>query len=240
MTKPIKPFYVNWNARDALDGMMNLSETEELAYRRLLDMIYASNDELEDNDESLKWSTKAGSRWPKVKKRLLELGKIEVIDGRITNPVCRERLAESRGRIAQAIDAGNASAESRKQLKLLEATPTGVATAVATGVTTGVPTGEATKHQTSIRKEDLKTSPLTPHESDDGDFACMGFELYDVTRDLSEDGLAAAKRRAPGYDVYRLAAEFSEAVRAGKLVAPREADKAFPAWCGNVVARRRQ
>ena len=87
-----KPFYIDWNAKDALDGMNQLSDLEELAYRRIIDMIYVTDDYLLNDDDVLAWLTKTGKKWKSIKKRLLLLGKIEVVDNRITNKKCREKL----------------------------------------------------------------------------------------------------------------------------------------------------
>ena len=131
-----KPIYVDWCAKDALDGMTQLSDIEELAYRRIIDMIYASDDHLLDDDESLRWSTKTGSKWPKIKKRLLDLGKIEIVDNRISNAHCRKKLSEARHRIKAASNAGRASSEKRKALENNNTTPTDVGTPVDTPVGT--------------------------------------------------------------------------------------------------------
>lgn len=112
-----KPIHIDWYPKDALDGMNQLAPLEELAYRRIIDMIYASDDNLLDDDESLKWSTKVGSKWKKIKQRLILLGKIEVLNGRITNSHCTKKLAETRTRISQKSLAGRASSSKRKTLK---------------------------------------------------------------------------------------------------------------------------
>lgn len=65
--------------------MAALSPLEELAYRRILDFIFVTGDQLRDDDRALAWMTKTGRGWPRIKARLLDLGKIEVADGRITN-----------------------------------------------------------------------------------------------------------------------------------------------------------
>src|SRR4051812_34121844 len=109
-----KPFYVDWNAKDALDGMNQLSDFEELAYRRIIDMIYVTDDQLLDDEQALQWSTKTGKKWSKIRKRLLELGKIEIIERPlnpdsgfsgtckfISNKKCRDKLSDSKARIEQ-------------------------------------------------------------------------------------------------------------------------------------------
>ena len=127
-----KPLFVQYCAKDFLTGTTNLSIWEEVAYRRVIDMIYETNDRLADDDKKLGWSTKTGSRWPKIKSTLIDLGKIEIIDGRISNARCRKELEKVERKIHQKVVAGKASAESRKSLKNNETGSTGVEVPVAT------------------------------------------------------------------------------------------------------------
>jgi uncharacterized protein YdaU (DUF1376 family) len=133
-----KPFWVKWSPKDALDGMMTLGPWEELAYRRLLDLIYATGDNLPDDDRKLAWMTKTGRRWPGIKKSLLADGKIAVDNGRITNPRCQETLQESARFFAQKVGAGTASASRRKALTINNTTSTDVAAPVATHAPTNI------------------------------------------------------------------------------------------------------
>lgn len=126
-----KPIWVKWCPKDALDGTMSLDPWAELAYRRLLDMIYSTGDNLPDDDRRMGWATKTGGRWPKIKRALIEAGKIEIIEGRITNARCRETLEEAARFFEQKSVAGKASAARRKSLKRKETGSTDVATHVA-------------------------------------------------------------------------------------------------------------
>ena len=231
-----KPFYIDWNAKDALDGMNQLSDLEELAYRRIIDMIYVTDDYLLDDDDVLAWLTKTGKKWKSIKKRLLLLGKIEVVDNRITNKKCREKLAESKSRIEQNRNAGKASAEKRKQLNLLNTTSTDVATDDETDVITVEPTGEATNNQLPNTKEiNTPTSLPSSRASENGMGVFKKSERggnsrpFDVTLLLSDSGFAEARKSAPGWDIYHLASIYNEGV--GKRGIPNNPDKAFPAWC---------
>ncbi|MEW5728288.1 MAG: DUF1376 domain-containing protein, partial [Pseudomonadota bacterium] len=127
-----KPIWIKWCPKDALDGMMTLGPWEELAYRRILDLIYSTGDNLPDDDKKLGWMTKTGSRWPRIKEVLLAEGKIEVYEGRITNPRCAETLAESARFFEQKSEAGTASAQKRNALKNNNTASTGVATSAPT------------------------------------------------------------------------------------------------------------
>jgi len=52
---------------------------------------------------------------------------------------------------------------------------------------------------------------------------------FDVTLLLSDSGFAAARKSAPGWDIYHLASIYNEGIQ--KRGIPNNPDKAFPAWC---------
>jgi len=135
MTKPI---WVKWCPKDALDGMQTLGPWEELAYRRVLDLIYATGDNLPDDDRKMGWMTKVGSRWPSIKKTLIEDGKIAVSEGRITNHRCRDTLEKCQRFFDQKVVAGQASYAKRKSLENNKTTPTDVPTPEPTCVPTNL------------------------------------------------------------------------------------------------------
>lgn len=151
-----KVLFVEWCAKDALDGTQQMDPMTELAYRRVLDMIYATNDDLLDDDKVLQYSTKTGPKWRAIKKALIEVHKkIYVENGKIRNAVCTKKLEKSRANIEQKSIAGKSSAEARKALKDNETGSTAVETSVATAEPTGVPTNQEPNNQ-------LKESPLPP------------------------------------------------------------------------------
>jgi len=112
-----KPLYVDWWPEDALKGMDILEPMEELAYRRILDLIYATNDQLMDDPKRMMRMTKTGKKWTAIRKTLIELGKIYVENGFIKNEKCTKHLIAARTRIEQNALAGKISAEKRKALK---------------------------------------------------------------------------------------------------------------------------
>ncbi len=120
--------FVEYCAKDFLDGTQTLGPWEELAYRRICDLIYATGDRLADDDDKLKWQTKAMGRWPRIKAALLAAGKLLVVEGRITNRRCQKMLEKSQRNIDQKALAGSASARVRKGLKERDKRPTAVAT----------------------------------------------------------------------------------------------------------------
>lgn len=79
------PVWIRWFPKDAMDGMAQLAPMEELAYRRILDLIITTGDALRDDDRALAWMTKAGRQWRAIKVRLIDMGKITVDAGFIRN-----------------------------------------------------------------------------------------------------------------------------------------------------------
>lgn len=163
------PIWVRWYAKDALDGMFALSPVEELAYRRILDMIFTTGDKLLDDDRAMAWMTKAGRQWKTVKKRLLDLGKITVEDGFVRNKRASIACTESRDFVAQKIAAANAGVEARKALKNNNRTPADAQPDAGAGVAAG---GSANQH--SLEEERERESPLpesvpSPREARRGD-----------------------------------------------------------------------
>jgi uncharacterized protein YdaU (DUF1376 family) len=145
--------YVDYCAKDFLDGTQMLDPWEELAYRRICDMIYVTNDRLIDDDRKLAWATKTGRRWPAIKAALTggEKPKLQVVDGRVTNARCQSALGRAAKKIAQKAIAGAASAASGKSLENLKQNRTddrdSVRHAVATDHRTTQRTKEASKEE---------------------------------------------------------------------------------------------
>lgn len=157
--------FVEYCAKDFLDGVLLLDPWEELAYRRICDMIYATNNNLVDDDKKLAWATKTGNRWAKIKRALIAAEKIFCTDGVITNEKCTKTLAKSQKNINQKSDAGKASAEARKALENNETDATAVDGAASAADTTGVPTNQEPKNPSSSgSKEPSEDHARISHE----------------------------------------------------------------------------
>jgi uncharacterized protein YdaU (DUF1376 family) len=109
---------LKWYKRDpnkALVGMRRLTLEECGAYNLILDLIYAHDGQLADDDQFLTgWIGGDIRIWRRMKARLVELHKIEVKDGFITNPRATEEVAEGLARVDKASRAGAASAKIRR------------------------------------------------------------------------------------------------------------------------------
>lgn len=95
---------IKWYKRDpkaALGGMMVLSLEERGAYNTILDLIYDHDGNLPDDDKFICGWLKCDARvWKRIKTRLIELGKIGIESGVITNLRASSEIDEALGRVA--------------------------------------------------------------------------------------------------------------------------------------------
>lgn len=138
---------IRWCPKDALDGMQMLDAMEELAYRRIIDLIYVTGDNLPDDDKKLAWMTKTGREWKRIKASLIQQGKIEVSEHKIVQRKCQLVLKETREYIDRQSNAGKASAEKRKHQKNNNSPPTAVITERPTEHITNTSTEHPTARQ---------------------------------------------------------------------------------------------
>ena len=83
--------FVYYCADDMLNGTMTLSIEEELAYRRIVDLIYSTGNQLEDNGR-MAWMTKLGEQWEQTRNKLVDKKKIEIENGYIRVERCTEEI----------------------------------------------------------------------------------------------------------------------------------------------------
>jgi uncharacterized protein YdaU (DUF1376 family) len=95
---------IKWYKRDpdaALGGMMVLTLEERGAYNTVLDLIYSHDDNLIDDDRFIAGWMRCDLRvWRRIKNRLVELGKIELSGGLVTNFRATSEVDEALGRVA--------------------------------------------------------------------------------------------------------------------------------------------
>jgi uncharacterized protein YdaU (DUF1376 family) len=120
------PAYIRYFPGDMLDGVQFLTPWEELAYRRICDLIYKTGDHLEGDDRKLAKMTKTGRRWRKIKAVLIAEEKLFITDdGRVTNLRCQQELIKTDTFWRQKSDSGHNSAVTGKSLKNLNRGPNG-------------------------------------------------------------------------------------------------------------------
>ncbi len=159
MSKGDPGLFIEYCAKDFFEGTEVLGPWEELAYRRICDMIYKTNNNLRDDDRMLAWATKAGRRWAKIKIALTtgDKPKLEIINGLVTNKRCTEALGKAAQLMTQKAQGGRASAATGKSLKNLKPFRTGVL----------YPVLENTEQDTEQDTE-LTNNPITHIESPNG------------------------------------------------------------------------
>lgn len=159
---PPKGRWVCWRPEAALDGTEFLSIIQEVAYRRTLDWIFKTDDNLPDNDQAMARLTKTGRQWKAVKESLIALGKIYVRNGMIRSAKASATCDERRSYVAQRSGAGTASSEARKALKANNTASTAVGAPVATPVRTELPL--TLKVQEKEGKEEKDSPPSRKRE----------------------------------------------------------------------------
>src|SRR5690349_8249680 len=137
--------------------MTDLTAMEELAYRRILDLIFKSDDRLRDDDAVMPIATKAGRQWRTLKSSLIAKGKIQIEDGYIRNARATETCIETREFRAQRKAAADARHNGRKSLNN-KGMPFATAHAEA---------GAAAPAEVHARQQTTEViTPLTPHEEE--------------------------------------------------------------------------
>jgi hypothetical protein len=88
---------------------------------------------------------------------------------------------------------------------------------------------EAEKRQNQNQKEKLEAS-INPTPKMEVLKPTVSFD-YRVQNFLTDSGIEAARHAADGWDVYNLMEVYNAGIKSGGMEKPRNADRAFPAWC---------
>ena len=112
---------LKWHKRDhnaALRGMMMLTLEERGAYNTILDLIYAHDGELEDNEaEILRWLHVDPRVWRRLRLRLLSLGKLYVRDGVLRNERADDEIRQAATRVLVARQANDKRWATLREIK---------------------------------------------------------------------------------------------------------------------------
>src|SRR5580765_4982193 len=112
---------LKWHRRDhnaALRGMMMLTLEERGAYNTILDLIYAHDGELEDNEnEILPWLRVDPRVWRRLRLRLLSLGKLYVRGGCLRNERADDEVVSGATRVLLARQANDKRWAVLRQIK---------------------------------------------------------------------------------------------------------------------------
>lgn len=110
---------MQWYKRDpsaALTGMAVLTLEECGAYNIILDLLYARDGNLPDDDLAIAKIMRVYPKtWRRLRRRLMDLGKLYVHGGCLHNGRADNEIPYALGRIAQTKLAGIKSGEERRQ-----------------------------------------------------------------------------------------------------------------------------
>ena len=102
---------LKWYKRDpraALVGMAGLTLAERGAYNTVLDLIYMNDGKCPDNGKEIAhWLNVDVRRWMRLRKRLIERGKIYIYAGQLHNERADIEVHETLKKIAQVTEAAN-------------------------------------------------------------------------------------------------------------------------------------
>lgn len=109
---------IRWYKRDpnaALAGFAVLTLEERGAYETVLDLIYAHDGDLNDDEHFLAgWMRSDVRVWRRLRKRLVDLGKIYIHAGKIRNERADREIDDALHRVASAATAGKESWRKRE------------------------------------------------------------------------------------------------------------------------------
>ena len=114
---------LKWYKRDpnaALNGMMELTPAERGLYNTILDLIYAHDGEMiDDESKILPWMNCDVRIWRRVRARLLSLGKLYVRDGCLRNERADNEVRDAKSRYLKSVTANNKRWAPLREIKAL-------------------------------------------------------------------------------------------------------------------------
>jgi len=137
----------------ALNGMMELTLEERGAYNTVLDLMYARDGDLPDDDRFVAGWLRVDVRvWRRIKATLIARGKLAVEDGVLRNETADRVIHEALSRVGSAREAGLASAASKaRKSRAADSKNSDLgSTAEQTGVPTPVPTSQSQSQKEEI------------------------------------------------------------------------------------------
>jgi uncharacterized protein YdaU (DUF1376 family) len=123
--------FLKWHKRDhnaALRGMMVLTIEERGAYTTILDLIYAHDGEIADNEtEIVAWLRTDPRIWRRIRATLLSLGKLYVREGYLRNERADDEVRAAATRVLVSRKANDKRWATLREIKALR-DPVGVLT----------------------------------------------------------------------------------------------------------------
>ncbi|WP_054529722.1 DUF1376 domain-containing protein [Erythrobacter sp. SG61-1L] len=162
---------IKWYKRDpdaALNGMMELTLEERGAYNTVLDLIYTRDGNLPDDDHFIAGWCRVDLRvWKRIKKVLMERGKLYIRDGQIRNSKADVEVTNALSRVGSARDAGLSSARSKSRKSKPDDRKN--SNLGSTGVATDASTTVSTNHNHNhIEDTNVSSPPISPTKKSRG------------------------------------------------------------------------
>lgn len=213
---------LRWYKRDpvaALEGMSDLTLEEKGAYNTVLDLIYARDGKVDDDDRFIAGWLRCDVRvWRRIKTTLLERGKLYLDAGSLRNSRADAEVSRGLSLVASASEAGKASARSKSDVK------SKINAIATTTVETTVPTNSTT---TTTSTPELRSGPRAKR-------ARARAPLPDDWAPTTGDIEHARERGFADQQIHAIARAFANHHRAkGNLMADWGA--AWRTWCENEI-----
>lgn len=196
----------------------HLSTLEHGAYLLLIAHYWNTGEALPDSDEMLRRITRTTTKqWNAMQSTIRALF---VKDGdNLRHEKIEEVLESSRG--VSTLQSSRAKQRWNNEQKQLPLDSAGNAVAMPTTTTT------------TLRSN----KPLSESVAAQGKVVLKNGD-FDIMAVLSDAGRAAARRAAPGWDLYPLASIYNEKIRSGQWDKPDKPDLAFAGWVGKYTKGR--
>lgn len=214
---------------DLIQSTYHMDAAEFGAYVRLLLVHYDNPDGLPDDDRLLaRWAGCTAKVWKRVRpvviekfQRVEEPGRApKLVQRRTVEEIqmIRERSSNQRDKALKRWDTPDAAASVRHQ----------------SGNATPSPSTKPQPEPKGLQTPNSNTNTATPAVDNSGgslDKSGSGGALgFKIIHHLSDSDIAAARKKADGWDVYLLMARYDEGINNGSRDKPRSPAKAFLAW----------
>ncbi len=210
MSRSARKWDIPWNAPAALIDFAKL-EAEEIAVSiQIINLIYAQGGPIDNDPEAIKTYIKKMSRktCEKVIHSLIHKGAFFLENSKLFSKKCAEVLEKREENFKTFSLFGKKGAETRDRNKQNQGEMFS-------------PASDRLQPDSSLSDSSIKTS--LPSVTTGGSFS-----IFEV---MTEEGQREARRAAPGWDIRHLCGIFDGKVKAGTFTAPKDPDRAFPAWC---------
>lgn len=217
----VKTFRVDWYPHAAFIDFSTLGAEEIGVLIQIINLNYIKIGPVDNDPKFIGKNCNIGaSKCTRIINRLIHNGNLCLTeDGKIFKKRCLLELENVQTRRDNSSKNGQKGAESRwrNEQDQVDGDGTGISDQMA-----------STSTRTRIN---TKIPPYNPPAANKAEGALNGSAGFNIEYLLNDEGRAAAMVAAPGWDIHFLIRVYNEGVHTGKREAPRDPNKAFPAWC---------